>query len=282
MTASVAGIPRVRQQSRIPSPPRQRTVFLALLLVYALLAAASAVWTALDPSIAATAGGQTGPSVPPWVLGLANAGLVLVGYGLLGLASLWFARRLDLPGMFREAAGWRAWVVAPMGLGALCGMVLVLLDRLFVAPGVWDGFAHPPFPYSLLASAAAGVGEEIAMRGFVLGLWALLLDRLLRRWRGRSVALWTATFVAALTFGASHLPSVMLLLGASDLSQVPTPALAELFLLNGLVGIVAGRQYIRQGLVAAAGVHFWADVVWHVIWPLASAAVLACPPVFCS
>ncbi len=272
MTTGVAGIPRVRQQSGVPLPPRQATVFLALLVVYALLAAGSAVWTALDPSIAAMPGGQTGPSVPTWVLGLANAGLVLVGYGLLGLVGLWFARRLELPGVFREAAGWRAWVAVPMGLGTLCGVALVLLDRLFVVPGVWDGFAHPPFPYALLASGAAGIGEEIAMRGFVLGLWAFLLDRLLKRWRGRSAALWVATLVAALAFGASHLPSVMLLLGASDLAQVPTRALAELLLLNGLVGVVAGRQYIQQGLVAAAGVHFWADVVWHVVWPLAASA----------
>jgi len=34
------------------------------------------------------------------------------------------------------------------------------------------------------------------------------------------------------------------------------------------VALVAGERCRRDGLVAAMGVHFWADIVWHVIWPL--------------
>ena len=30
----------------------------------------------------------------------------------------------------------------------------------------------------------------------------------------------------------------------------------------------AGERYMKDGLVAAAGVHFWADIIWHVVWPL--------------
>ena len=44
--------------------------------------------------------------------------------------------------------------------------------------------------------------------------------------------------------------------------------IAEIFLLNSLVGLVAGERYMKDGLVAAAGVHFWTDVVFHVIWGL--------------
>jgi hypothetical protein len=33
-----------------------------------------------------------------------------------------------------------------------------------------------------------------------------------------------------------------------------------------LVGLVAGERYVKDGLVAAAGVHFWTDVVFHVMW----------------
>jgi hypothetical protein len=44
--------------------------------------------------------------------------------------------------------------------------------------------------------------------------------------------------------------------------------LFEVFLLNGIVGLVAGERYMKDGLVAAAGVHFWADVVFHVLWGL--------------
>jgi hypothetical protein len=32
--------------------------------------------------------------------------------------------------------------------------------------------------------------------------------------------------------------------------------------------IAAGERYMKDGLIAAAGVHFWADIAWHVIYPL--------------
>ena len=36
---------------------------------------------------------RTTSDLPAWVLGLATAGIVLVAYGLLGLAGYWIARR---------------------------------------------------------------------------------------------------------------------------------------------------------------------------------------------
>ena len=47
---------------------------------------------------------------------------------------------------------------------------------------------------------------------------------------------------------------------------LPAMMLAELIVLNGILGLLAGESFARDGLVAAAGVHFWADVVWHVIF----------------
>ena len=38
--------------------------------------------------------------------------------------------------------------------------------------------------------------------------------------------------------------------------------------LYSLMRLIAGQRAMHGGLVAAMGVHFWADVVWHVIWPL--------------
>ncbi len=63
-------------------------------------------------------------SMPKWVLGLANAGIILVLYGLLGLAGVWFARKLSLPGIYREGAGCRHWVMVPRAIGAGLGDVL--------------------------------------------------------------------------------------------------------------------------------------------------------------
>jgi hypothetical protein len=207
-------------------------------------------------------------SIPPWVLGLANAGIILFLYGVLGLAGLWFARKLGLPGVFRERAGWRNWVTIPLVLGLVAGVILVVADCVFASLGDWEGLAHPAFPASLIASATAGIGEEIVFRVFVMGLWASLFSLLLRRGRGKGIVLWGANVMAALAFAAGHLPTMMLLFGVSSPAQMPPLVLVELFLLNGVVGLVAGERYMRDGLVAAAGVHFWTDVVWHVIWPL--------------
>lgn len=207
-------------------------------------------------------------SMPGWLLGLANAGIVLVLYGLLGLAGVWFARKLSLPGIYREGAGWRHWVVVPMVIGAALGFVLIIGDVLFArASEDWAGFPHPEFPLSIFASATAGIGEEILFRLFVMGLWAFLLDLALRRWKARRLALWAGNVVASLAFGAAHLPATMMAVGVSTPADLPSIVIAEVIVLSGIAGIVAGERYMKEGLIAAVGIHFWADVVWHILWP---------------
>jgi membrane protease YdiL (CAAX protease family) len=80
--------------------------------------------------------------------------------------------------------------------------------------------------------------------------------------------MWIANVIAALAFGAAHLPAAALLVGVSSPSQLPPLVLGEIFLINGIIGLAAGQRAMRDGLVAAMGVHFWADIVWHVVWPL--------------
>jgi membrane protease YdiL (CAAX protease family) len=204
------------------------------------------------------------------VVGLANAGIVLVLYGLLGLAGIWFARKLGLPGIYSEDGNWRRWFIIPLLLGLVCGVALVVGDLLFAPINDFGRFAHPEFPVSILASISAGIGEEIAFRGFVFGLWGLILTWLFKRFNGRSLALWIANIIAALAFGAGHLGTIMFLTGASSPAALDPVLLIEVFLLNGIIGLVAGERYMKDGLVAAAGVHFWTDVVFHVIWGLFS------------
>lgn len=244
---------------------KQLTVFFILLGVYAL--SAFLTYAFFIDQLAATAGiPMPDMGVSDSILGLANAGIVLVLYGILGLVGYWFARKLDLPGIFSEDGNWRRWILIPLMLGLICGVVLVIGDILFAAINDFGRFPHPTFPVSILASLSAGIGEEIAFRGFVFGLWGLILNWLLKRLNGRTVALWTANVIAALAFGAGHLGTVMVLTGATSLAELSPILLVEIFLLNGVVGIIAGERYMKDGLVAAAGVHFWTDVVFHVLW----------------
>ncbi len=251
----------------VRAPPRLRRRLLSwLLAVYAVAAAAYVLLPAGLRQNAAVMGLPM-PGMPLWQLAVANLSLVAVLYGLFAFLGDWLAGRAGLPGAARSGAsltdlGWR-----PLGLGLAAGAGLVAVDRATAALTPFAGFPHPPFPSSLLASLSAGIGEEIAFRLFLLSLWAALLTLLLGR-RRRAAALWAANVLAALAFAAGHLASAMALAGVTSPAALPAAELAELTLLNGGLGLLAGRAFLRQGLLAAVGVHFWADVVWHVAFPL--------------
>lgn len=246
---------------------KQLIVLFVLLFVYAL--SAFLTYAFFVDELAATAGvPMPDMGVPDSVLGLVNVGIVLVLYGLLGLAGFWFARKLGLPGIFSEDGNWRRWFFIPLELGLVCGVALVIGDMLFSPINGFGPMVHPGFPVSILASISAGIGEEIAFRGFVFGLWGLILNWLFKRFNGRSAALWVANVIAALAFGAGHLGTVMVLTGAASPAELSPILLLEVFLMNGIIGVLAGWRYMKDGLVAAAGVHFWTDVVFHVVWGL--------------
>ena len=246
----------------------QLVVLGVLLVVYALLAAAVIGLTPPEQFAAPGGAERSAPVLSRMQLALANAAIVLVVYGLFALAGSWFARRLEIPWIYREGAGWKSLVTWPLLLGLVVGTVLVVADRLLSGIGASPGFPHPAFPLSLVASGAAGIGEEILFRGLVMGLWAFLFSLLLRRWNGHRAALWIGNVIAALVFSAGHLPAAMFLLNVTSPAGIPTAVLTELVVLNTLLGLVAGERSMRDGLVAAMGVHFWADVVWHVLAPV--------------
>jgi len=122
--------------------------------------------------------------------------------------------------------------------------------RAISAPPAWQGF---------LAAFYGGINEELLMR---LGLMTLLA------WAGAKVtgqerpgggAMWTANVLAALLFGAGHLPTLAALAPLTAIVVVRT------VLLNAIAGVAFGRLYLRHGLLAAMVAHFSADIVLHVI-----------------
>lgn len=74
-----------------------------------------------------------------------------------------------------------------------------------------------------------------------------------------------ANMLAALIFGAMHLPQAAALIGL-------TPMLVVMVLvMNGIGGIGFGWLYWRHSLVAAMWAHFVTDVVLKAIWPVVRA-----------
>jgi membrane protease YdiL (CAAX protease family) len=246
---------------------KQLTVLFILLVVYALCAFLT--YTFFTEELAVTAGmPMPDLGISNSVLGLANAGIVLVIYGILGLLGYWFARKLNLPGIFSENGNWQGWFFLPLLLGLGGGVFVMILDLVFAPINGFGRLVHPGFPLSIIASISAGIGEEILFRGFVFGVWGLILNWLFKRFNGRTLALWIANVIAALAFGASHLGTIMILTHASSPAELSPFMWIEMFLLNGVIGLIAGWRYMKDGLVAAAGVHFWTDVVFHVLYGL--------------
>jgi len=197
--------------------------------------------------------------------------------GLLSLLGLRMGHRVGLGSPLLQAwlgrgaaPSWR--VLKPLqaiGLGALAaiavlGASLVLDPRL---PEPLQTIADPGTARSalngLLASFYGGIAEELQLRLFLMTLMVWVFAAFGRR-RPGAMAFWIAIVVAALLFGAGHLPAAVKLWGLSDIVVVRTIAL------NALAGLAFGWLYWRRGIEMAMLGHFSADIVLHVLAPFAS------------
>jgi hypothetical protein len=206
------------------------------------------------------------PPAPLPVLALANAGIILVLYGSLGLVGLLLARRLGLPEMWDRSVTNRQRFVLPGLMGVALGFVLIAADMLLAPVNGFGHFPHPPFPTSIVASVTAAIGEEMIFRLFFISFWTWLVSKLILRGRGQDAVYWIVAGFSALAFGLGHLPSLMFLSGWTSLDQIPSVLLGEIIGLNGLLAIGAAYVFKRVGFLGSVGVHFWNDVVWHVLW----------------
>lgn len=194
---------------------------------------------------------------------LAFAGLRL-GHAV-GLDAPWLRARLT-----GREGGAQHWGRAAL-LGTLAALAIVALAPAF------DAFMptplHPPPATSatgaslagLLASFYGGIAEEVQLRLFLMTLVAWLLARMSGSRAGW--VFWVAIVVAALSFGAGHLPA------ASKMWSLDAIVVARTLLLNGIGGLVFGWLYWRQGFESAVLAHFCADLVLHVAAPLVAAGL---------
>ena len=161
---------------------------------------------------------------------------------------------------------WRLAAIA--GVGA--GLAVVALAPLF-APFM-PPMAHPPTAGAagsalagLLASFYGAIGEELELRLFLMTLLVWLYCALGKR-RPTDGVYWAGIVIAALLFGAGHLPA------AAHVWPLDAVVVARTIALNALAGIVFGWRYWRRGLEVAMAAHFCADLVLHVAAPLLAGA----------
>lgn len=220
----------------------------------------------IDAAMQAQAAQQAMP--PRWQMALVYAGVALVLYGGLGAIGMALARRTGFADLWDPGVTNRQRFLVPALWGAALGLTFIVADSLFSRVNPFGGFPHPPFPTSLVASLNAAIGEEIIFRLFFIPFWMWLISGVMLRGRGRAPTFWIVTTASAVAFAAGHLPTAMVLLEMPDPGDVPFSVLAEMLLLNGALSFVAAWLFRRFGILAAMGVHFWTDIVWHVIWGL--------------
>ncbi len=236
---------------------------IVLIVVLALLAA-------LNIFLPQNAAGLTPSNMQlpasPAVTALAAAGMTLVIYGVLGLVGFFLWRKLGLPEIWDASVTNTQRFLIPALVGAIVGLVIILGDYVFAPINGIGRFPHPTFPTSIVAALAAGIGEETMFRLFFISFWTWLVSKIILRGRAQNVVFWVFAVVSAVIFGLGHLPSLMLLQGWTSMSQASPALMAELVLLNGIMSIAAAYYFKKFGFLAPVGIHFWADVVWHVIW----------------
>lgn len=200
--------------------------------------------------------------------------MVLVA--LVGGLGLWMATRVGLgaPRLEEWLSGDRAGALArlrpallPAVIAGVVGAVVVLLlDVLVFQPqmaGALSGAAGSPnYWQGLLASFYGGIDEEILLRLGMMTFLVWLASWVSRRRPMSPSIYWTGNVLAALLFGAGHLPT------AAALTTLTPVLIIRTVLLNGLLGIVYGYFYWKHGLVSGMVSHFSSDLILHVLTPL--------------
>ena len=103
---------------------------------------------------------------------------------------------------------------------------------------------------AIVASIAAGIGEETLFRLFFISFWTWLVARLLLRGRWQTPVYWAVSTMSALAFAMAHLPALMFFHGWTEFSQIPSLLLVEIVLLNGLLGMFAAWAFKKYGFLA--------------------------------
>ena len=142
---------------------------------------------------------------------LANAGIMLILYGGLGFLGLKLSKKLGYAELWDPRISNKQRLLIPALVGISLGLFIILVDLIVGRFHTLGPFPHPPFPTSIVVSAAAGIGEELLFRLFFISFWVWLVCHVILKKKWQSQIFWIVTMMSALAFGAVHiLPDVVL------------------------------------------------------------------------
>jgi len=235
-------------------------IYISLIIILAVLAGIS-VFLPISELLSS----QELPISKP-VIAIANAGIILIVYGGLGFIGLILSQKLGFANIWDPNISNGQRFLIPALIGICLGIFLILADMIFSRFHDLGAFPHPPFSASLVASATAGIGEEVIFRLFFISFWVWLISYVILKNKWQNLIFWIITIISAFAFAMGHIPSVILLFNFNSFTDFPPALLSEIILLNGVFSLFAAYYFRKYGFLAAVGIHFWADVVWHVIW----------------
>lgn len=139
-------------------------------------------------------------------------------------------------------------LVVPGLVGGMLGAAIILLLAQFTPPEMKTDVQIP----ALVRVLYGGVTEELLMRWGFMSLVAWVLWRLFQRSAAKPSAavIVSAIILAALLFGASHLPAAALLV-----KQLTPGVIAWVITGNAAFSLIAGWLYWKVGLEAAIIAH---------------------------
>jgi len=200
------------------------------------------------------------------VLALVNAAIMLILYGGLGFIGLKLSQKLGFAEIWDSKVSNKQRFLIPALVGIAIGTFFIFADAVFSQFHTLGPLPHPPFPTSIVASAVAGIGEEVIFRLFFISFWVWLISYVILKKRWQNQIFWIVAILSAIAFAFGHIPSVMVLLGLNAVNEIPFALMGEIILLNGVLSLFAAYYFRKFGFLAPVGIHFWTDIVWHVIW----------------
>ena len=236
-------------------------IYIGLIVILAVLAAIN-VFLLTSQGLLPS---QELPASKP-VLALVNAGIMLFLYGGLGFLGLKLSQKIGFANLWDSKISNKQRFLTPALIGVGIGVFLILADAIFSRFHTFGPLPHPEFPTSLVASLIAGIGEEVIFRLFFISFWVWLISYVILKKRWQSQIFWIITTLSALAFAFGHIPAMMILFDLKAINEIPPALMTEIILLNGVVSLSAAYYFRKFGFLAPVGIHFWADVVWHVIW----------------
>ena len=167
---------------------------------------------------------------PRPVLAFVNVITILILYGGLGLIGLKLSQRLSFADLWDSKISNKQRFLIPALIGTGIGIFFILADVILSRFHPLGRLPHPPFPTSLVASAVAGIGEEVIFRLFFISFWVWLISYVILKRRWQNQIFWIVAILSAIVFALGHLPSVMLLFGLKTIGQIPPALMGEIIL----------------------------------------------------